>query len=107
MAEDNAFERLVHFLNRTAFDPVLRASPSDYKSESDKKVLADVQRKTKTEKERYAGYESAAKVKQMFEDDLNSEPAKKVHRELERLGLPTIPSLKAEFEQLCEREGVK
>jgi hypothetical protein len=42
----------------------------------------------------------------MFEDDLNSEPAKKVHRKLGELGLPTLNDLRAEFEALAERLDV-
>jgi hypothetical protein len=107
MAKDSSKEKLVEFLNRKAFEPILRASPDDYKSEADKKALADVQRKTETEVERYARYPSAQKVRQMFKDDLNSAPAQKVDRELHRLGLPRLCDIKSEFDQLCEREGVE
>ncbi len=43
----------------------------------------------------------------MFEDDLNSEPAKQVQQELDRLHLSKLPDFKQEFEELCQREGVK
>jgi hypothetical protein len=36
-----------------------------------------------------------------FKRDLDSEPAKKVHRELESLGLPTIVVIKDEFLKLA------
>jgi hypothetical protein len=62
---------------------------------------------TRSEKERCASYESAEKVQEMFEDDLNSEPAKQVQQELDRLHLSKLPDFKQEFEELCQREGVK
>ena len=49
---------------------------------------------TRSEKERSAIYESAEKVQEMFEDDLNSEPAKQVQQELERLHLSKLPGFK-------------
>lgn len=42
----------------------------------------------------------------MFEDDLNSEPAKKIHRELKALNLPTLNDVKDDFLQLCKNEHV-
>jgi len=100
-------KKLLDFLNQKAFEPVLRASKQDYSNEADQKLLADVQRRTKSEQERFACYENAEKVKQMFEGDLDSRPAKKVQAELRKLGLPTLPDLEEEFEQICEESGVK
>jgi hypothetical protein len=62
---------------------------------------------TRSEKEQCASYESAEKVQEMFEDDLNSEPAKQVQLELDRLHLFKLADFKQEFEELCQREGVK
>jgi hypothetical protein len=62
---------------------------------------------TRSEKERCASYESAEKVQEMFEDDLNSEPAKQVQQELDRLHLSKLPDFKQEFKELCQRVGVK
>jgi hypothetical protein len=104
MAEEKK-DKLVNFLNRRAFDPVLDASESDY-SGAKKDKLKDVQQSTRAEKERFANYGSAAEVRRMFEDDLSSEPAKKVQRELKDLDLPTLPDVKEDFLELCERENV-
>ena len=106
MSSHDTRQKLVDFLNRKVFDPVLNVSPDDYESESDREALAHVQRSTRSEKERYASYESAEKVKEMFEDDLNSKPAKQVQRELDRLLLPKLPDFKEEFERLCQKGGV-
>lgn len=37
-----------------------------------------------------------------FKRDLDSEPARKVHRELKDLGLPTIVDIKDEFLKLAD-----
>ncbi len=94
MASSNTRQKLLDFLNRKAFDPVLNGSPDHNKSEADKKALEHVQRGTKSEKERYASYESAQKVKEMFEDDLNSEPAKKIQPSLTSSTCPSCRTSK-------------
>jgi hypothetical protein len=105
MAQRSPKDELVAFLDRKAFDPVLRAKPSDI-PEGKRSALEEVQRATKSERERYHRYGSADEVIRMFKDDLNSEPAKKVHRKLSELGLPTLNDLRAEFEALAERLDV-
>ena len=105
MSKDNAKEKLVEFLDRKAFDPVLNARPDRY-PDNQKPKLEHVQRSTRSEKERFHHYGSAKEVVDMFKDDLNSEPAKKVHRELRDLGLPTLNDVRDEFEQLAEKLGV-
>jgi hypothetical protein len=47
MANDKAGEKLLDLLDRKAFDPVLKASPSTYSSERDKDRLRDVQDTTR------------------------------------------------------------
>jgi hypothetical protein len=98
---DNAKDKLVRFLERRAFDPVLKAKPDRY-SESQQRKLEDVQRRTETEKDRFEHYGSARDVVINFKRDLDSEPAQKVHRDLEDLGLPTINDLKDEFLKLAD-----
>ena len=100
MAE-TAKDKLVRFLDRRAFDPVLKAKPDRY-SESQQRKLGDVQRRTETEKDRFEHYRSARDVVVNFKRDLDSEPARKVHRELKDLGLPTIVDIKDEFLKLAD-----
>lgn len=106
MPSNNARQQLVEFLDRNAFDPVLSASEDDYSSEADKRALRDAQDSTRSEKERFHNYESAQKVKEMFQDDLSSEPAKKIQRELNRLNLPSLPDVEEEFMKKCEELDV-
>lgn len=107
MAHSNTRERLVDFLDRKAFQPVLHASPEEYRSEADKTKLREVQEKTHTERQRYRErYTTAEEVRDNFRADLTSEHAKKVHRQLRELNLPTLPDIKDEFERLCQELGV-
>jgi hypothetical protein len=105
MADKSAKEKLVDFLERKAFDPVLRARPENY-AEGQRAKLAHVQDATRTERERFHRYGSAEKVVQMFKDDLNSEPAQKIHRELRALDLPTLNDFRDEFERLADELGI-
>jgi hypothetical protein len=107
MAARDAREKLVRFLDRRAFEPVLRASPDDYASEADRKALEDVKERTVAEQKRYRQtYRTAEEVRTNFVRDLSSEPAKKVHAELRRLNLPALPDLEDEFLDLCDDLGV-
>lgn len=100
---NDARRRLLDFINKKAFDPILNASAGSYQGK-DREQLQDVQRKTKNEKEQFEkDYTSAEKVKKGFLSDVRSEAAKRVNSELEHLGLPTLPSLKDEFMQLCDK----
>ena len=100
-----AKQQLIDLLNRKVFDPVIHASESG-KSDAEKQKLEKIKGQTRTEQQRYHHYEDAAKVKQMYRDDLRSAPAEKVHRESHQLGLPALPDIREEFEQLCHRLGV-
>ena len=96
---------LLHFVERKAFDPVMRAKP-DGRSESEKKKLEHVQRATRAEIDRYRGYNSAEELVTNFKRDLSSGAAKKVHAELRSLNLPTIEDIKDEFERKARELGV-
>lgn len=89
-------EELLRFLNRKVFDPVLSAKPDAY-SEADRGKLDDVQKKTRSEKERFAHYGSAQEIVENYKRDLHSAAAKRVNSELEKLKLPTLPSIKDKF----------
>jgi hypothetical protein len=89
-------EDLLHFLDSQVFNPILRASPEDY-GKSDRDKLKDAQERTKTEKERFRSYKNAEEVVTNFKRDLHSRAAKHVNQELERLKLPTLPSVRDAF----------
>ena len=106
MPYEDAREKLVELLDRRVFQPVLRASADDY-GPHERGRLKSVQRKTRDEQHRYREeYHSAEKVARMFHDDLSSEPAQKVDRDLRRLHLPVMADIQEEFEDLCDQLGV-
>ncbi|MEN6466298.1 MAG: hypothetical protein ABFD62_14085 [Syntrophaceae bacterium] len=109
MAEKkNAREELLKFLDSKAFDPVLKASADRYHSDAARKKLEDARQATESTKKRYhEEYGSAGEVVKRFKDDLSSEAARRVQSELKELGLPTLPELSHEFEQLADRMGVR
>ena len=94
-------QELTRFLDRHIFEPILRADASHY-SEHDRELLADVQKRTRTEQERFHNYPSAQKLIEMYKDDLHSEKAHKVNAELKRLKLPILADVKDEFLKLAE-----
>jgi hypothetical protein len=96
-------QALVNYLDRKVFDPILHASSENY-SAADEKALQDVKRRTKTEKDRYYHYSTAADIRQNYESDLHSEAAKKVNAELKRLNLPHLADVKDEFLALADEE---
>jgi hypothetical protein len=106
VAESEAKRKLVRFLEEKAFRPILKADASRY-PKNKREQLKDVQRRTEGEIERFRNYGSAQDVVTNFRRDLSSDPAKKVHRELDDLGLPTLNDVRAEFEKLAEQLGVR
>lgn len=98
-------QKLVEFVIRKAFDPVLKAK-GDGKSETEKSKLKHVQDATRAEIDRYRGYGSAEELVTNFKRDLHSDAAKKIHKELEQLGLPTINDIRDEFEAKARDLGV-
>ena len=107
MAEDNARQQLLDFLDEKAFNPVLNADPQDY-PESQRKKLDDVRKTTRSTQKRYHdNYTTAKDVVENYQSDLSSESAKAVQRELRDLNLPTLDSIKPEFEDLARKLGVK
>jgi hypothetical protein len=96
--------RLIKFLDRRAFDPVLKVSWQDLKDEAEQKKLKHVQQITEAEKNRYhTQYESADEVKRAFFDDINSSVENQTETELKELRLPRLVNLKDEFVGLCEK----
>ena len=101
MSDNQKREKLLSLLDKKVFDPVLKASPDDYSSEADKEKLQSVQKTTRNTQHSYhQKYTTAQAVSKNFHDDLHSEAAKKVHRTLQDLKLPTVEDIKDEFEKL-------
>lgn len=96
-------QELLHFLDQHVFDPILHASSRKY-SEADQDKLKDVQDRTRSEKDCFRGYPSAQEIIDNYKSDLHSSTAKRVNAELEKLHLPTLPSVKDEFLSLAEGE---
>ncbi len=102
----DAKKELVDFLERRAFRPILDSRPGDYDSDADRRKLAEVQRATRSEIERYRqNYTSARDVIDNYKDDLTSEPARKIDQELDLLGLPTLRDIEPEFRKKVEELG--
>ena len=102
MARDTDKKKeLVEFLNKKAFDPILKASENQYRTEEKKEKLRDVQKSTEREKNRFEHYRTARDVKENYLSDLNSDSAKRINTELAKLNLPTLPELKEQFLGLC------
>jgi hypothetical protein len=106
MARADAREKLVAFLESKAFHPVVAADAVHYPADK-RDDLLDVQEATLKEMDRFRGYGSAEEVVVNFRRDLNSEPARKVHRTLKSLGLPTVNDVREEFEKLAADLDVK
>jgi len=99
-------KELLNFIDKNAFDPILKASPNRL-SEQDKGKLEDIQRKTENEKKQFhKEYKTAEEVKKNYLSDVRSKAAVKVNKELEHLNLPTLPQLKDEFMELCKKLDV-
>ncbi len=75
MAND-ACQRLLYYLVKRAFDPILKASPRDNQSEDRKKELCDVPCTSQSTQHRYhTSYTSVAGVYQTYERLLSSAAA--------------------------------
>lgn len=99
-------QKLIDFLEQRAWQPVLRASPDRF-GESDQQRLERVKQKTRAQQERYRNYQSAGQVRQEFQDDLTSDPAKRVNSDLRKLRLPTQRDVANDFFSLADQLGVR
>lgn len=107
MTKTEKEKELLDFLDRKAFDPILKRSKDYYDTDDKKKKFEHVKESTEKEKERFHNYKSPEEIKLNFRRDLHSEPAKKVHSELKYLGLPRLPDIQDEFFELCEELKVE
>jgi hypothetical protein len=101
MADGKAREKLLDLLDRKAFDPVINASPSKVADEKRERLEGLKETTRSTKKSYHEKYGSAEKVVEMFRDDLGSDSARKVQRELKGMGLPTLQDVEEEFEKLA------
>jgi hypothetical protein len=85
---------------------LLRIDPEG-RSDMDKKKLKDVQDATRSQIERFQGYDSAREVVVKFRRDLNSDPARKVHADLKELHLPTLNDVRDESEAKASELGIE
>ena len=106
-SDDKKRNQLLEFLDKNAFNPILRASRDNFKGEILQREFDNVKRSTESEKYRFHDqYQTAAEVKSNYLSDLNSKTAHKKNKELEDLGLPQLPQFRDEFINLCNRLGI-
>jgi hypothetical protein len=84
MSRSSAREQLVDFLQRHAFQPVLRAKDNSV-PRGKQEELHDLQDRTKTEIERFRNYGTAEDVVTNFRRDLHSNKAREVQGRLKTL----------------------
>ncbi|MGB7786449.1 MAG: hypothetical protein WBL27_10135 [Salinimicrobium sp.] len=106
MDQDEKRKKLVNFLNKKLFDPILEKSKDDYDSEALKRRLEEMQQSTKREKERFRQYDTPEEVRENYLNDLSSDAAEDVNEELKELDLPRLPQFKKEFLDLCKELDV-
>jgi hypothetical protein len=92
-------KQLVDFIDRKAFNVILHAHTPAGK---DSGRLQELEKKTKREQQKFHSYDSAKEVKQNFLENVRSGPAKKLDKDLEGFDL-TLPELKDEFMELCDK----
>lgn len=108
MAQRDAGEKLVHLLDEQVSHPVLNRSEDDFSSQDKKEKFRDVKRSTESEKSRFHDEHTGARdVRNNYLSDPSSDAGRKKDRELEDLGLPTLPDVRDEFMELCDKLGVK
>ena len=106
MSRDKNREELVKFIDSKAFDSILKASPERF-SKQDREKFEYVKKKTENEKKKFHDdYTTARDVKDNYLDNVRSDAAGKINKDLEHLGLPTLPRLKDEFMALCGKLGI-
>jgi hypothetical protein len=102
---DEKQKKLFDWLDDKAFQPVLDKDPDDYSGDK-KDKLKDVQSATRSERKRYQNYSSAQDLYNNYQDDLDSEEAKKIDRELDDLDLPKLSDFENEFSKKARELGV-
>ena len=105
MSANDVKKQLLDFIDKKAFDPILKTKPEKFK-DKDREAIEEVRRKTENEKKNFAEYGSADEIKKNYLSNVRSKAAAKVNDQLQKLGLPTMPEHKDEFMELCNKLGV-
>lgn len=93
-------QELLDFLDKHVFLRILHASERDLGTKQ-REDLEDLKKRTQDEMGRFHGYDSAAKVIDMYKADLHAEAAKPVNARLQDLGLPRLVDVRDEFLKLA------
>lgn len=104
MTEDkDVRKRLLAFLDRELFEPVLSKTREDFDDPDDKHRFDDARRKIARERSRYHDQcPTPQDIKENFLRDLESRTSHRLNENLRALGLPTYWDLRDEFLKLCE-----
>ena len=93
-------QELLDFLDKHVFLRILHASERDLGTKQ-REDLEDLKKRTQDEMGRFHGYDSAAKIVEMYKDDLHSEKAKPINARLQDQNLPRLVDVKDEFLKLA------
>ncbi len=93
-------QELLDFLDKHVFLRILHASERDLGTKQ-REDLKDLKKRTQDEMGRFHGYDSAAKIVEMYKDDLHSEKAKPLNARLQDQNLPRLVDVKDEFLKLA------
>lgn len=104
--DKDARRRLLTFLDRELFDPIISTPRSRYRTKEDEQRFDDARRKIEEEKRRYHDCATAVDVKGSFLNDLQSRTAQRLSENLRHLGLPSYADVREEFLKLCATYGI-
>lgn len=100
---DDVRTELLAFLDEHAFDPVLRTAADRVDRREE---FEDAQCYTERARRRFHACASGAAIYDCYVTELHDGTARRIDRELDRLGLPTLRRLQQAFEILCARLGI-
>lgn len=98
--------RLLAFLDRELFDPIINTPRSRYHTKEDEQRFDDARRKIEDEKRRYHECATALDIKESFLSDLQSRTAQRLSENLRHLGLPSYADVRDDFLKLCATYGL-
>lgn len=93
MSANDVKQQLLDFINKKAFDPILKTKPDKFKGK-DREDFEDVRRKTESEKKNFEDYGSADEIKKNYLSNVHSKAPAKVNDQLEKPGLRQCLSIK-------------
>ncbi len=96
-------KRLLAFLDRELFDPIVQKRREQFDSKEDKDRFDAARRKIEEERRRYHdNCPTAQDIKENFLRDLESRTSERLNDNLRHLALPNYRNISDEFLQLCE-----